>query len=71
MASSYLQIGEHGQIQSDAADTGSKIGAEQPAVRGLIREPPDCAETQVDGAGCQIPRLQVHAIPKDDRAAER
>lgn len=55
----------------DAADAGRKIRAEPPAVRGFVGEPPDSAEAQVDGAGREIPGLEVHTISQDHRTAER
>jgi hypothetical protein len=42
----------------DAADPGGKIGAEQDAIGGLIRQAPHRAKSKIDSAGanCRISR---------------
>jgi hypothetical protein len=48
-----------------------QIGTEQPAICGLIGQPPNGTEPKVDGRGGQSPGFQVTAIPKHHNAIER
>src|SRR5262249_54373411 len=48
-----------------------QVRAKESAVGSLVGEAPDCAQTEIDGARRQMPRLQVDAISEDDGLAER
>jgi hypothetical protein len=49
---------------------GSQIGAEQTTICGLIGQPPNRAQPEVDGPGGQPPGFKVTAIPKHHDAIE-
>jgi len=55
----------------DPSYAGSQVWAEQTAIGGFVSETPHRAEAEIDGAGCQMPRFQVHAISKDNGLTER
>jgi hypothetical protein len=47
-----------------------QIGAEQATIGGLISQPPNSAETKIDGPRGQAPRFEMAAIPQNHNAIE-
>jgi hypothetical protein len=41
-----------------AANTSRQIGAQEPAIRCLVRQPPDCRKPQVDRCRCIMPLFE-------------
>ena len=54
----------------DAADSSRQIGAEEAAVRRLLRQTPNCAQTEVDRARGQMSGFKMHSTANDDRLVE-
>jgi len=55
---------------SYAPNSGGQIGAEQATIGGLISQPPNSAETKIDGPRGQAPRFEMAAIPQNHNAIE-
>ena len=54
-----------------AAGARGQFRAEEASIGGLVRDPADGRETQVDRGGCVLALLEVNAVPQDHRAVER
>jgi hypothetical protein len=54
-----------------AADARGQFRAEETSIGGLVRDPADGRETQVDRGGCVLALLKVNAVAQDHRAVER
>src|ERR1700676_3337083 len=54
----------------DAPDSGRQIGAEESAIRRLVRQPANRSQSEIDGAWGQMSRLQIHPITDDNGLAE-
>lgn len=54
----------------DTANACRKVGAEEATVSGLVRQAAYGTQSQVDGAGGQLPGLEVVSISKNDGPIE-
>jgi hypothetical protein len=46
-----------------ASNPSRQVGAQEPAIGRLVRQPSDCRKPQVDGRGCIMLRFERNPIP--------
>ncbi len=54
----------------NSSDPRGKVGAQEPAIRGLVCKPANSRETQIDGGGCVLVLLEADPVSCDNGLVE-